>query len=804
MDSPMLSSPALGPRPKRSLRMEHAIIDANKLAHQSKYKEAYDLYSRVLDAKSHPVAYLNRALCFLGTGQPHLAVNDAQRAYIMAQSIINVCRGDGEVNDHVRRIDHYVLEYTEVCVDALSRGDTWCRSSSGAFQSGHRTFKLTRMTLSTEEVEEVAGKKKTMTPVVDLKCKALFRLVEALSRCGRGPAYTALQILDDVLEANSSDTTKYALLPFVYNELKALYRTVENKLLDDLMEGRLSTASKQLTLSRFCLLDSAQYGLSERTIDHDLLNNCILTVDANSIAQYDDKIGVPASLVAVQDVFEGMALFTESLPFAVSIVNTMDKSELATMCDTCCADLQMSSPFVLRVLIEELKQAEAEITARRNARMARREARAKSSPAGHRRTIPVDGSSSESPPPASSKATDEVGTERTQPEQIPLSTKHEAGNNDEDSGSDDDWDSEASSGETETCSDNTVPDTPPRGRPTNRPGIFETADIQICRSGNKRKRENFSFCSVDCYELAKATYHDSICGSYLEDYLRQSIITAEDPRLPSVHAQKLHLLLLVRVLGWAYATSTDPLDLPVVQLLMASPRYGPLKDGASVPWSYHNNVLRPFQIFQAMDGRGDAPKSVVNPDYSDGRVINTVIALIQRHMATTDQTLWSKTYDEEGYHEQTFPYAHKPGPEDGNKSVLFGRLHPLCDLVPLAAKPEVANVELVDIGDGRIICLPLFVAKAENEEDDEPCLRKGTKLHLRNAIPRLATLTERTSYGRKEDYGEGDTMMDVDHDENILEEEPEDECSGYVEEESYGADEEMDAFADDDEEMMDF
>ncbi|KAI5240451.1 hypothetical protein E4T43_06099 [Aureobasidium subglaciale] len=778
MDSPMLSSPALGLRPKRSLRMEHAIVDANKLIHQSKYKEAYDLYSRVLDAKSHPVAYLNRAVCLLGTSQPHLAVNDAQRAYIMAQSIIDACRGDGEINDHVRRFDHYILEYTEECDNALSRGDTWCRSSSAAFQSGHRTFKLTRMTLSTEEVEEVTGKKKTMPPVVDLKCKALFRLVEALSRCGRGPAYTALQILDDVLESNSSDTTKYALLPFVYNELKALYKTVENKLLKNLMEGKLSTADQQLTLSRFGLLDSSQYGFSERKTDRDLLNNCILTVDANSIAQYDEKIGVPPALVAVQDVFEGMALFTESLPFAVSTAKTMDKSELATVCDTCCADLQMSSPFVLRVLIEELKQAEAKRTARRNARPARREAGATSSPA-HRRTAAVDGSSSESPPPASTD---------------------EADNNDDDSGSDHEWDSEASSGETETCSDNSVPDTPPRGRPTNRPGIFETADIQVCRSGNERKRENFSFCSVDCYELAKATYHDSICGSYLEGYLRQSIITAEDLRLPSVDAQRLHLLLLVRVLGWAYATSTDPLNLPVIQLLISSPRYGPLKDGASIPWSYHNNVLRPFQIFQAMDGRGDAPKSVVNPDYSDGRVINTVIALIQRHMTTTNKMLWSKTYDEEGYHEQTFPYVDKPCTEDSDESVVFGRLHPLCDLVQLPAMPEEANVELVDFGDGRIICLPLFAT------NNEPCLKKGTKLLLRDATPRLATLTERTNYGRKEDYGEGGTMMDVDHEEDILDEEPEDEeYSGYVEEESYGANEEMDAFADeDDEEMMDF
>jgi hypothetical protein len=295
--------------------------------------------------------------------------------------------------------------------------------------------------------------------------------------------------------------------------------------------------------------------------------------------------------------------------------------------------------------------------------------------------------------------------------------------------------------------------------------------------------------------------------------LRKSIITVEDPGLPSVNNQKLVLLLLVRILGWAYATSTDLLDLPVVQMLMASPRHPPLHGGPSVPWSFHNNVLRPYQIYQAMDGRGDAPKSVTNPNYSDGRIINTIISLIKRHVVVGDKILWTKTFDEDGYHEQTYPYTNESHTEK-DESTMFGRLHPLCDLVPLAAKSEAANVELVDLGGGQIVCLPIFATHLE-DNDYESRIKKSTRLLLCDSTPRLATKAERAQYAKVEDYGEGGTMMDEAQDEAMLEdsesekqlqaEEQDQDHSNYVEEENYGymADAEFDVDRDD-EEMMDF
>ncbi|KAG9635978.1 hypothetical protein KCU95_g9574, partial [Aureobasidium melanogenum] len=735
--------------------------------------------------------------------QPHLAVNDALRAYMMAQSVLDAVRGQGEINDHIRRIDAHITTYTDDCADALSLNEKWCTAPSTVFDRKHQNFKLARMTLVEEDFEEQEAEKKTTTPpIYDLKYKALFRLVEALSRCGRGPSYNALHLLGDILMSNASGTTKRTFQPFVSRELEALAKHVQDKLLLDVIEGKVSKADLLLTQTGFCSLDSNQYDFADRPINYNILNNCILTVDTNSIIQYEYKFGMPALLVAAQDVFKGMVLFTESLPFVVSTANTPDQSELATICDTCGTDLQMLSPFVLRVLSEELKQAEAEEAERKRARVARKEARARRSPAPHR-TVAVDTPTGESQP--SSRV---IG--KNKDENISLGTEQED--------DDDDWDSESSSGASETSLANITPDTPLRGRITSRPGIFETSDVQICRYGVEKQRENFSFCSVDCYDLAKATYHDSLCGSHIEDYLRKSIIQVEVPGLLSVDTQKLVLLLLVRILGWAYATSTDPLDLPVIQMFMASPRHSSLKNGPPVPWSFHNNVMRPYQMYQAMDGRGDSPKSVINPDYSDGSILNTIISLIHRHMVTNDQIVWTKTYDEDGYHEQTYPYADKKDAQRVEENTLFGRLHPLCDLVPLAPRPEEANVELVDLGGGQIACLPLL-NRHPDDEDSDLCIKKGTRLLLRNATPRLATKDERATYAKVEDYGEGGTMMDVEQDDGILgdhssddepqTEEQEEEFSGYVDEETYGADDDYMADAEwdideDDEEMMSF
>jgi hypothetical protein len=110
MYTPTQSSPRLELRPKR-MKVERAIMDANRLVYEGKYTAALSAYDKLLEQRCHPVYYLNRALCFIATNQPHLAVNDALRAYIMAQSVIDAIRNKGEVNNHIRRIDAHIITY---------------------------------------------------------------------------------------------------------------------------------------------------------------------------------------------------------------------------------------------------------------------------------------------------------------------------------------------------------------------------------------------------------------------------------------------------------------------------------------------------------------------------------------------------------------------------------------------------------------------------------------------------------------------------------------------------------------------
>lgn len=105
------SSPRLELRPKH-LKAEHAIMDANRLVHKGDYSAALKLFNRLLDERYHPAYFLNRALCYIAMDQPHLAVNDALRAYMMAQSVIDAARSQEEVNDNIRKIDAHVLTYT--------------------------------------------------------------------------------------------------------------------------------------------------------------------------------------------------------------------------------------------------------------------------------------------------------------------------------------------------------------------------------------------------------------------------------------------------------------------------------------------------------------------------------------------------------------------------------------------------------------------------------------------------------------------------------------------------------------------
>ncbi len=107
------------------------------------------------------------------------------------------------------------------------------------------------------------------------------------------------------------------------------------------------------------------------------------------------------------------------------------------------------------------------------------------------------------------------------------------------------------------------------------------------------------------------------------------------------NTQKLVQLLLVRVLGWAYATSTDPWICLLCECFgVSSPFFA--EGWTTGPMVILQQRIAPIPDLPGHGRRGDAPKSVSNPDYSDGRVINTIISLILRHIVITDKVLWRR------------------------------------------------------------------------------------------------------------------------------------------------------------------
>lgn len=116
------------------------------------------------------------------------------------------------------------------------------------------------------------------------------------------------------------------------------------------------------------------------------------------------------------------------------------------------------------------------------------------------------------------------------------------------------------------------------------------------------------FCSQACHDLAQDVYHGAVCG--LMDGL-ESI--GKDIPDPKDKADYLYLLLVGRAIAMAATQDVHPLDLPEIKyiwgdfhdldLSVASPRPSPI-DGdetATLPFSFHLNVLQPMRILEEME-----------------------------------------------------------------------------------------------------------------------------------------------------------------------------------------------------------
>ncbi|KAF7181370.1 hypothetical protein CNMCM7691_000588 [Aspergillus felis] len=113
------------------------------------------------------------------------------------------------------------------------------------------------------------------------------------------------------------------------------------------------------------------------------------------------------------------------------------------------------------------------------------------------------------------------------------------------------------------------------------------------------------FCSQKCHDTAQTVYHGAVCG--LMDNL-ESI--GKDIPDPKDKADYLYLLLLGRAIAMAATQDTHPLDLPEVKYIwgdfhdldLNNPSAEEAGDStATLPFSFHLNILQPMRILEEME-----------------------------------------------------------------------------------------------------------------------------------------------------------------------------------------------------------
>lgn len=138
------------------------------------------------------------------------------------------------------------------------------------------------------------------------------------------------------------------------------------------------------------------------------------------------------------------------------------------------------------------------------------------------------------------------------------------------------------------------------------------------------------FCSEQCHDMAQSIYHPAMCG---RDGLETIGRDIPDPR---DKADYLYLLLVGRAIAMAATQNIHPLELPEIKYIwgdfhdldelvtFADEQTGdllPLPKSATLPFSFHLNILQPMRILEKM---GIDP--FVNVQFYDTWVLNTMYA----------------------------------------------------------------------------------------------------------------------------------------------------------------------------------
>ncbi|KAF2740505.1 hypothetical protein EJ04DRAFT_572326 [Polyplosphaeria fusca] len=205
-------APPTAPTPRLRLSNKNgtvtqAIAQANRSLAASRFQQALEGYTQILTTLSpgHPVAFLNRSLCYIVLDFPQLAAIDAYRALIAHNYILSM---DPD------RIDGQPLLFKlhQYTVEADPKVDTWktdrdCCVASGTFRYLDVELASIRVRASPRlKYTKPGWKKPTLEGnffdhiLWDIRLRASYRIAVSLWKCGGGALFTAMSWLSETEE----------------------------------------------------------------------------------------------------------------------------------------------------------------------------------------------------------------------------------------------------------------------------------------------------------------------------------------------------------------------------------------------------------------------------------------------------------------------------------------------------------------------------------------------------------------------------------------------------------------------------
>ncbi|KAI9809379.1 MAG: hypothetical protein M1827_006891 [Pycnora praestabilis] len=646
------------------------LVRANEYLSDRQPYAAIKLYTRVLYelCPGHPIAFLNRALAYLATGYPDLAVTDAYRATLIVGELLN------NMLTHSKWPE--LMEYIKAT--KIAKAPWSVLGEQAVLLPGWRGT-------------ERSGSRSTL--IGELQYKGTYRLAYALWKCGGGAMSDALSVLEGVSRsAAKEDLAVYkGLSALIFIDIEKII-ALENATRETLIKsGKLKQDTAEIERYKMTgirgLMEKTKATMVKREVypwnthEMDLEDNTLESLNARmmdkttncylQVIELKEGMLPKLAVVAEHDIYHGEPIFVEESCLQV-VSSSLDSPNARLHCNNCAACLIV--PDSVRDEVEETKNLRSW----------------PSEGVSMIETATEPGSDVDDKLRLLSKQTDSVGDK---PKDRPVCYQ---GQKEE---------------STLTPPSYEIAEVPPMPPPHHEPPYQSLPVCQDCHAA--------VFCSPNCLESAQTNYHGFLCGTGIEDNIRAAIkdhpaIVSENvPGYVHPNAQRLYELLLVRLMALASASNEHPLDLEECKYLDGD-FYKPLSRAPEVevddqglpvdftlfpedttncvpstktlPWSFTANVVRPIQALRKMNYPMDQKL-----ERCDGWVINTLLAKIMSSTRLTREARRAIVYGEDGQMRVGLDSIVVCGVQTSAEEVWIGSIHPFMSFLHKAENGTVGN-----------------------------------------------------------------------------------------------------------------